>query len=59
MQENPSKQTQDDSKEAKEQDYFPSLIQLKNQWSVTKGNRVKIPKIKNNDTQKWFTLRHN
>lgn len=47
MQENSSKQTQDDSKAAKEQqDYFPSLIQLKNQSSVSKGKRVKIPKIK-------------
>jgi len=37
MQGNSSKQTQDDSKVVKEQhDYFPSLIQLKNQSSVNK-----------------------
>lgn len=53
MQDNSSKQTQDDSKSVKEQQvYFFSLIQLKNQSSVSKGNWVKIPKIKNNDTQR-------
>ena len=59
VQYNSLKQTQYDPKVAKEkQDYFPSLIQLKNQSSVSKGNQVKIPKIKNNGTQRRLTLKH-